>query len=317
MGELVFTTSMTGYQEVITDPSYAGQIVVMTAAVVGAYPPAPGAEQAPVAHLAGFVVREATEELRRYLRSMGVVAIEVAETRELVKTVRDEGAMRAGIFESLDGALERVRAHPRLEDLPLLDGVSVSAPILVSDGEPLVGVYDAGVKAGIVRELVRRGFGVVLYPPQEPPETLLRDGVRAVLLSNGPGNPLLAESLIKAARSLAGQVPLFGICFGHQILAAAFGARVYKMKFGHRGANHPVLELESKRVLITAQNHGFAVDERGLPPGMEVTHLSLFDGTVEGLRMPGVFHSVQFHPEASPGPWDALGFFGWLEKGEN
>ncbi len=305
-GEAVFTTAMSGYQEVVTDPSFAEQIVCFTAPMVGNYGVAPVRSESDRPHARAVLMRQAGgAEWTRWLARRGVVALEEVDTRSLVLHLRERGAMRAAAVAgeaSTDTVLAQVRAQPAMEGRGLVRTVSTDEPYSLGRGTPRIGILDYGLKRSIVERLLVAGAAVRVYPHSTRAERVLADAPHGVVLSNGPGDPAaLAEETAVVAR-LLGRVPLLGICLGHQLLARAAGYRTFKLRFGHRGANHPVLELATDRVLVTAQNHGFAVEGRG----PEVTHVSLYDGTVEGLALPGVrARSVQFHPEAGPGPHDA------------
>jgi carbamoyl-phosphate synthase small subunit len=335
-GEVVFNTSMTGYQEVLTDPSYAGQIVTMTAPEIGNYGVSleDGESRAPT--VAGFVTRaespmasnwRADGTLRDYLVRHNIVAISDVDTRALTRVLRSAGVMR-GIIATGDvdprELVERTRAIPSMEGSDLVLGVTCAAPFdwHPSDspsgefspaperraGRPLkIAAYDFGMKWNILRRFTAYGCDVRVFPATAPVSELLATDPDGVFLSNGPGDPAPLEYAVRNAEELIkADVPVFGICLGHQILALALGGDTYKLKFGHRGANHPVKELETGKIEITSQNHGFAVDPASLPPGVRVTHTNLYDGTVEGLRheTKPVF-CVQYHPEAAPGPHDA------------
>ena len=314
-GEAVFTTAMSGYQEVVTDPSYAEQIVCFTAPMVGNYGVAPARSESDGPHARAIVMRRAGgDEWARWLAARGVVALDELDTRSLVLHLRERGAMRAAVAAgdaSVEHVLGQVRAQPAMAGRGLVAGVSTGEPYSLGRGRPRVAVLDYGCKRSIIQRLLAGGAAVRVHPHSTPAATLLRDAPDGVVLSNGPGDPAALPAEVATVATLVGRLPLLGICLGHQLLAQAAGYRTFKLRFGHRGANHPVLELATNRVLVTAQNHGFAVEGAG----PEVTHVSLYDGTVEGLALSGErAQSVQFHPEASPGPHDALPVIeSWIE----
>jgi carbamoyl-phosphate synthase small subunit len=333
-GEVVFNTSMTGYQEVLTDPSYAGQIVTMTSPEIGNYGIAAADVESRGIQVAGFIVRSespiasnwrADGTLRDYLTRHGIVAIADIDTRALTRLLRSSGVMRGVIGTGRcdpDELVERAKGIPRMEGADLVKDVTCREPFdfvaPADDGFLLPGVrkttarlriaaYDLGMKWNILRRFAAYGCDVRVYPAETPAETLLESRPDGVFLSNGPGDPAVLDYAIRNARAVVeSDVPTFGICLGHQVLALAMGAQTFKLKFGHRGANHPVKELRSGRIEITSQNHGFAVDPETVPADVEVTHLNLYDGTIEGLKHASrpVF-CVQYHPEAAPGPHDA------------
>jgi carbamoyl-phosphate synthase small subunit len=305
-GEAVFTTAMSGYQEVVTDPSYEEQIVCFTAPMVGNYGVAAERCESERVHARAVLMREARgPDWTSWLAERGVVALSAVDTRSLVLHLRSAGAMRAATVSgdaAVDEVLRAVRDQPSMEGRALAPQVSTpEADVVTAHGEASVAVVDYGCKRSILERLACAGAAVTVYPHDAPADQLARhDGV---LLSNGPGDPAPLEREIATVCSLLGRVPVLGICLGHQLLALAAGLQTFKLPFGHRGANHPVLERATGRVLVTCQNHGFAVAPTET---RAVTHLSLYDGTVEGLAFPELrARSVQFHPEASPGPHDA------------
>ncbi|HEX9122459.1 MAG TPA: glutamine-hydrolyzing carbamoyl-phosphate synthase small subunit [Actinomycetota bacterium] len=332
-GEAVFNTAMSGYQEVLTDPSYAGQIVAMTSPHQGNYGTNDLDPESGRVRVAGLAVREASRRasswraertLAEELSASGVVGIEGIDTRRLTLRLRERGAMRCGVStEDLEPAslVERVRSIPGMEGADLARTVTTGEPFeaaeLVGPASTLAGkvfrvaAYDFGMKRTILRLLAAAGCEITVLPAQTPASDVLGGGFDGVFLSNGPGDPAATRYGIEAAQALLGEVPVFGICLGHQLLGLALGGRTYKMKFGHRGANQPVKDLRTGRVEITSHNHGFAVDPGSLGDRVELTHRNLNDGTLEGLRCRDVpAFGVQFHPEAAPGPHDSRSLFG-------
>jgi len=305
-GEAVFTTAMTGYQEVVTDPSFAEQVVCFTAPMVGNYGVEAGRSESGRPHARAVLMREARGPAwTDWLCEHGIVALTGIDTRSLVLTLRDGGVMRAVAVagdSSVAEALAAVRAQPVMTGRALVAAVSAPEPyVYAEEGDVRVAVVDYGCKRSILRRLVAAGARVTVYPHDVDADTLV--GYDGVVLSNGPGDPEPLREEQATVAGLLGRVPVLGICLGHQLLALATGHTTYKLPFGHRGANHPVLERASGRVLVTCQNHGFAVEPS---EAEEATHVSLYDGTVEGLAFPGErARSVQFHPEAGPGPHDA------------
>jgi carbamoyl-phosphate synthase small subunit len=338
VGEVVFNTAITGYQEILTDPSYARQIVTLTYPHIGNTGCNAVDEESARIHAAGLVIRDlprcasnwrSQEPLDAYLRRHGVIAIADIDTRRLTRILRDSGAQNgclvAGAEISDAHALSAARSFPGLKGMDLAKVVSTSEKYTFGEGSydldrmafaapqrrHRVVAYDFGIKRNIVRMLVDRGCEVIVVPAQMPAGDALALTPDGVFLSNGPGDPEPCDYAIAATREfMRRQMPLFGICLGHQILGLAAGAKTLKMKFGHHGANHPVIDLASGRVMISSQNHGFAVDEATLPNNVAVTHRSLFDGSNQGIRMlDAPAFSFQGHPEASPGPHDVGGLF--------
>ena len=334
-GEVVFNTSMTGYQEVLTDPSYSGQIVTMTCPEIGNYGVSPHDVESRAPQVAGFIIRDespmasnwrAEMTLRDYLVANHIVAISDIDTRALTRQLRSGGVMRGviGTGQALDpdALIERARTIPQMEGSDLVRGVTSAAAFDWPQEDPdafgvapgrrpkrrmKIAAYDFGMKWNILRRLSAHGCDVRVYPATTPAAALLATNPDGVFLSNGPGDPAPLTYAIDNAKALvASDVPVFGICLGHQILGLAMGGTTFKLKFGHRGANHPVKKIQTRKVEITSQNHGFAVDPKSLPADVAVTHLNLYDGTVEGLRhRERPVFCVQYHPEASPGPHDA------------
>ena len=333
-GELVFNTAMTGYQEILSDPSYASQIVTLTYPHIGNTGVNDDDMEAAGIHAAGLVVRDAptrysnfrgTQDLKGFLQQQGVVAIAGVDTRALTRRLREQGAQNAAIVAGeragdRAAAIALARAFPGLDGLDLAKAVSTPRSYVWDEGlwetttpppRYHVVAYDYGIKRNILRSLAHAGCRVTVVPAQTAARQVLALKPDGVFLSNGPGDPKACDYAIAATRELVGSgVPLFGICLGHQLLGLALGGRTLKMKFGHHGANHPVLDIDSGRVLITSQNHGFAVDEASLPHCLRVTHRSLFDGSVQGLvHADRPVFSFQGHPEASPGPHDVWPLF--------
>jgi carbamoyl-phosphate synthase small subunit len=315
-GEAVFTTSMTGYQEVATDPSFEGQIVCFTAPMVGNYGVAERRSESRRTHATAVVMREARgPEWTDWLHAQGVVGLTDVDTRSLVLHLREAGAMRAAAVagdHDVEEVLRAVREQPAMAGAALVAGVSTREPYtFAAEGRVRVAVVDFGCKRSILRRLQAGEAAVEVFPHDVDADTVA--GYDGVLLSPGPGDPAPLRGETSMLHDLLGRTPVLGVCLGHQLLALATGKETFKLPFGHRGANHPVLDHRSRKVLVTSQNHGFAVapgDESG------VTHSSLYDGTVEGLDYPELrARSAQFHPEASPGPHDAASIIGgWVEE---
>jgi carbamoyl-phosphate synthase small subunit len=331
LGEVVFNTGMTGYQEILTDPSYTGQLVTMTYPLIGNYGTNDEDQESSAPAVAGFIVREAARRpsswrssgtLEGYLRRHGVVAIAGVDTRALTRHIRSQGAMRGGIAPGevpADELMEAILEHPRMEGLDLACGVSTSSPyeVRAADEERFrVLAWDFGVKANSPRLLSQKGCTVTVLPASAGVDAILAADPDGFFVSNGPGDPAAVPQAAETIREVAERgVPVFGICLGLQLIARAFGAETYKLAFGHHGVNHPVQSLDDGRVEITSQNHGFGIrahPDRTVPgaPDLEVTHLNLYDGTVEGIahRSLPVF-AVQYHPESAPGPHDSRYLF--------
>lgn len=358
LGEAVFNTSITGYQEILTDPSYKGQIVAMTYPLIGNYGINSADVESERPHVAGFVVRELSaipsnwrseKTLSQYLEQFGIPAIQGIDTRALTKHLRTRGAMKACISTEelsdaeavkrakewrgligVDYVVEATHKNPFAWDPQdtlsrnwkaqrAANGNMIYYESLPPADIPIV-AYDFGIKFNILRRLRQRGFRVQVVPATATAAEVMSYKPRGVFLSNGPGDPAALTYAHQAVHGLMkGQIPIFGICLGHQILGHAFGGRTFKLKFGHRGGNQPVKDLPSGKVLITAQNHGFAVDPKSLPSDVEITQTNLNDGTVEGMRHKKLpIFSVQYHPEASPGPHDPVYLFAefrkWIER---
>ena len=337
-GEMVFTTGMSGYQESVTDPSFAGQVLAFTYPQVGNYGVSEAAMESDSVHVNGVVMREAVNRADApsasaawldWLAENGVPAISGIDTRALVTHLRSRGSMRGGIFATADGpsAMDRVEAEPTMEGRDLAREVGPESVIRAGqDGDgPRVAAIDTGIKRSIVTQMTARGVRLDLHPPSVSADELLADDPDAVFLANGPGDPAALDYVVATVREVIGRKPVFGICLGHQLCCRALGLDTFKLPFGHRGANHPVKDLETGRIEITSQNHGFAV---AAPDGglrvesdepvrwetdfgsAELSHVNLYDRTVEGLRLldvPGA--TVQYHPEAGPGPHDSLYLF--------
>jgi len=315
-GEACFTTASTGYEEAVSDPSYAGQVLVFAYPLVGNYGVDERRLESPRVWTQGVVMRTARPAWAAWLAGRGVVALDEVDTRALVRRIRADGAMRCALGTADPAELhalalaqphidyERGLAEPELMSPPLALAACTPEPYAVGSG-PRVAVLDLGCKRSIVRLLADAGLEAVVVPGTWSAEDVLDLDPAAVLIGNGPGDPAQLEGPIETVRGLLGRVPVFGVCLGHQLAALALDMRTFKLPFGHRGANHPVRVRDSSRVLVTVQNHGFAVEPSDTA---EISHVSLNDGTVEGLEADGLL-TVQFHPEASPGPRDALPFF--------
>jgi carbamoyl-phosphate synthase small subunit len=352
-GEVVFNTSMVGYQEVLTDPSYRGQIVTMTYTEIGNYGVNEHDIESSHPQVSGFVVRQlselhsnwrASKDLNQYLRENRIVGIAEIDTRALTRHLRSRGVLRGCLSTSgasdealvakakaspdlskvdLVGEVTCLRPYawedapagrwPRMVDGPLAKNASAAGPAASGDARTApyhIVAYDYGVKQNILRCLRDSGTRVTVVPAATPAADTLALEPDGVFLSNGPGDPASATYAIESVKGMVGKVPIFGICLGHQILGIALGAKTFKLKFGHRGANQPVKDMRDGRIAITSQNHGYAIDERGLPSTAEITHVNLNDGTIEGFRhRDEAIFSVQYHPESSPGPHDSLYLF--------
>jgi carbamoyl-phosphate synthase small subunit len=304
-GEACFTTAMAGYEEAASDPSYMAQVLAFSYPLIGNYGVDPGRLESDGVCAEGIVMRKSRPGWAQWLAAQGVVALDDIDTRALVRKIRDGGVLRCALGEApVEQLHARALAEPRIDGRPLGRSVGTQQLYRLGTG-PRITVLDLGTKRSIPARLAACGLEVLVVPGGWNADAILETRPRAVLVSNGPGDPAVLDRPIETVCDLLGRVPLFGICLGHQILGLALGLETFKLPFGHRGANHPVRDLRSGRVLVTVQNHGFAVADSG---DVEVTHVSLNDGTVEGFAGDG-FATVQFHPEAVPGPLDALPFF--------
>lgn len=321
-GEMVFNTSMTGYQEILTDPSYAGQIACMTYPLIGNYGVNEDDVESRRPWVEGFVVREAsripsnwrsTQTLDDYLKENDIVGIEHIDTRALVRHIRDKGAMRSGV-SSVDvdpeSLLKKVLASPEMKNRELATAVTIDEMFdypAMDEAKYHIIAYDFGVKTNSLREFAKYGCKITVVPAETSANDVLALKPDGIFLSNGPGDPSSMSAVVDEIRKLTeSNIPMFGICLGHQIIGQVFGGETYKMKFGHRGANQPIKDLTTGKVEITSHNHGFAVDADSLPADVEVTHINLNDNTVAGLRHKTLpIFSVQYHPESAPGPHDS------------
>jgi carbamoyl-phosphate synthase small subunit len=324
-GEVVFNTSMTGYQEILTDPSYSGQMITMTYTQIGNYGTNEEDVESDKVQVAGFIVREASgiasnwrnqKDLDTYLKDNKIVAIQGIDTRKLTRILRISGSMNGIISHSdfdINSLKKKLKQTPSMAGLDLVKNVTIDKAVKYNEhksGRPHVVAIHTGVKLNILRLIAQRNINITLVPADWPADKILDLNPDGVFLANGPGDPEPVVYTVETIKDLLGKKPLFGICLGHQLLSIAFGAKTYKLKFGHRGANQPVKNLDTGAVEITSQNHGFAVDADTLPSDVEVTHINLNDNTVEGIRhktLPAF--SVQYHPEASPGPHDSWYLF--------
>jgi carbamoyl-phosphate synthase small subunit len=321
-GEIVFNTSMSGYQEILTDPSYAGQIVAMTYPLIGNYGVNSEDVESRRPWVEGFVVREAsrlasnwrsTETLDSYLKRNGIVGVEHIDTRALVRHIRDKGAMRSAISTvdlDRDSLLGKVRASPPMQDRELASAVTVGEEFefpAVGAAKYHIVAYDFGVKTNSLRDFAKFGCRVTVVPAETPAENVLSLEPDGIFLSNGPGDPASMKQTVAEIKKLTESgTPIFGICLGHQIIGQVFGGKTYKLKFGHRGGNQPIKNLGSGKVEIASHNHGFAVSRESLPAEVEITHVNLNDDTIAGLRHKTLpVFSVQYHPESAPGPHDS------------
>jgi len=321
-GEVVFNTSMTGYQEMLTDPSYGGQILVPTYPLIGNYGVNDDDWESRRIQVRGFVVRQdcdlpshrdSKSTIHEYLVENGIPGVSGVDTRAITRKLRSRGVMMGLVTaqEDIEYGLKRLGAAPRYGEFDVVADVSTAETYAWDggssrDGGPHVVVIDLGVKHNILRNLEKRGARVTVVPMDVTAEQVMALEPDGVLLSPGPGDPVFLESVVKVTKALSEQVPMFGICLGHQVIAKAFGAETFKLKFGHRGGNHSVMDEESGRVYVTAQNHGYAVSREGLSDDVMVTHRDLSDDTVEGLRHKTLpIMTIQYHSEASPGPQDA------------
>ena len=302
-GEACFTTAMTGYEEAVTDPSYVAQVLCFAYPLVGTYGVDEARMESERVQCEGVVMRDARPVFAGWLRERGVVALGGVDTRTLVRKIRDGGVLRCALGDApIEVLHQRALDEPFIDGRPLDRHVGAQEPHSVGVG-PRVVVVDLGSKRSIPRRLVNAGLEAYVVPGAWDADAILEADPKVVLIANGPGDPAVLRDQIETIGALLGRVPLFGVCLGHQLLGLALGHETFKLPFGHRGANHPVRDVKTGRVLVTVQNHGFAVLAGG-----DISHVSLNDGTCEGLVGDG-FESVQFHPEASPGPLDALPFF--------
>ncbi|MEX0762181.1 MAG: glutamine-hydrolyzing carbamoyl-phosphate synthase small subunit [Dehalococcoidia bacterium] len=338
-GEVVFNTSMTGYQEMLTDPSYGGQILVPTYPLIGNYGTNPADVESRQVQVNAFVVRSDCDEpshplsewtIHDYLLHNGIPGVSGVDTRAITRKLRSRGVMMGIVTPRSDpaAALQALSAAPRYGEVDVVDAVSTEQAYEWNGGAPApissaarssatqaneaagrrlrIVVSDYGVKQNILRCLTKRGCDVTVVPDDASADEILRHRPDGVLLSPGPGDPVFLDSAVETVRGLSGKLPIMGICLGHQVVARAFGANTFKLKFGHRGGNQPVKDMQTGRVYVTAQNHGYAVDSNGLPADLRVSHMNLNDNTVEGLRHANLpIMTIQYHSEASPGPHDS------------
>ncbi len=323
-GEIVFNTSMSGYQEVLTDPSYCRQIVTMTYPLIGNYGVNEDDIESDRVQVAGFIVREyqpnysnfrTTKSLAQYLQENKIPAVQEIDTRRLTRHIREQGALRGMIVigeADEKQLLQKVLESPKMTGQNLAKVVTTkkSYNFTADSSSHKIVAFDLGIKTNILRMLAERDCSITVVPTGTTEKEVLDLNPDGIFLSNGPGDPAAVKDVIAVVKSLLGKKPIFGICLGHQVLALALGASTYKLKFGHRGGNHPVKNLSTQAIEITSQNHGFAVDDSSIPDDVEITHINLNDYTVEGLRHKSLpVFSVQYHPESSPGPHDSAYLF--------
>ena len=319
-GEICFNTSMTGYQEILTDPSYAKQVVVMTYPEIGNYGINKEDFESSKVQATGFIVKNYCEneshyksyiKLKDYLKQQNIVSISNIDTRRLTTIIRESGAMNCAvtteeITDEIKNKLKQFSMDKDISKQVSTKNAEKILPLKEKDCGIKVALIDCGVKKGIVEALKNRGCEILVFPADVSAKTILESSVDSVLISNGPGDPQDAVDTIETAKGLIGKIPIYGICLGYQILCIALGGKTYKLKYGHRGGNHPVINRQTGKVIMTSQNHGYAVDEKTLPENVEVTYVNLNDETLEGFCCKSLkIDAVQFHPEAAPGPYDA------------